>query len=86
MGDPVERGAETRTKTRELAAAIVQSVIDDERMPHGLAITDTALAGRAKFYADDVESLLTELAQEIVALVDERRAFIATSTEIPRTT
>lgn len=63
MGEIAEVSPTDRQATRALAAAIVQSVVDDEAMPHGL---DDESNGRERmFLAEDVESLLFRLAQEI---------------------
>ena len=74
MGEPVEVSPENRAKTRELAARIVQSVIDDERMPLGVIEFDVHATG-ACVLLEDCRSIAMQLAQEIVALTEERRAF-----------
>lgn len=68
MGAPVSVSPESRAKTRSLAAAIVAAVENDERMPHGLL--DTRIDGQRIFLADQVESLVMEMAQEICALTE----------------
>lgn len=73
MGEPVEMSDAERQRIRELAAAIVQSVIDDAKMPHGLE--DCHDRPRPLYHHDDVESLVTQLCQEIVALTAEKQAF-----------
>lgn len=84
MGKPVEVSPENRAKTRSLAAAIVESVRNDEEMPLPGVVDCYARASSVE--RDGVESLVMEMAQEIVALaatldlarkvVDERRAAI----------
>lgn len=60
MGDPAQPTDRDRAATRELAAAIVEAVRNDEAMPHGLSeIADTL------DIEEVVESLLFRLALEI---------------------
>lgn len=67
MGEPVEVSPENRAKTRELAAAIVDSVRNDAAMPLGL--TDLDIGAQNGCYSiPDVEALVMQLAQEVVAL------------------
>jgi hypothetical protein len=73
MGDPVELSDAERSRIRKLARSIVQSVVDDDLMPHELEIE--SIGKRRMFDADDVESLVTQLCQEICKLVDEKQAF-----------
>jgi hypothetical protein len=70
MGEPVSMSPDTRAKLRALAASIVASVIEDEHMPLGF---DSETFGKCEVYLrDDVESLVCQLAQEVVALTKER--------------
>jgi len=74
MGEPAQPTEEDRSATRKLACAIVDSVRNDERMP--LPFDDDCGTGRHRmFFADDVESLVMQLAQEITLLVNEKQAF-----------
>ena len=73
MGEPAQPTAAARAKTRQLAAAIVSSVENDEPMSHGLTLH--VAESRARVYMKgDVEQLVFQLAQEIVALQGEAEA------------
>jgi hypothetical protein len=76
MGDPAIPPEADRKATRELAAAIVQSVVDDEAMPLGL--TAYSVGSAQVFDKDAVETLVFQLAQEITMLVKERAAYAET--------
>jgi hypothetical protein len=67
MGEPRQPSPSNRLATRALAAAVVASVVEDEAMP--LPISDGALVVR-----DDVETLVFELAQEVVTRDAEANA------------
>lgn len=70
MGKPATPTPAARAATRELAAAVVRSVEEDERMPHGLAPAYDD-KHRRLLWQTEVEDLLAKLAQEIVSLSDE---------------
>lgn len=78
MGEPVELSDAERSRIRKLARAVVQSVVDDAKMPHGLEPLAWALVAHGVgecYERADVESLITQLSQEICNLVDEKQAF-----------
>jgi hypothetical protein len=73
MGQPIHPTPSDRAATRELAAAVVQSVEDDEVMPLGLieySLSD--LGPDPAFARADVESLVMQLAQEVCELAKEK--------------
>lgn len=59
MGEPAQPTPEDRARTRELAAAIVESVRNDETMPLPLPLC---------YVHADVQTLVFRLAQEIALL------------------
>jgi len=65
MGEPAPASEAERARRRELAAAIVKSVEDDERMPLAVGY-ETDGAG---FHRTSVEELSFSLAQEIQQLI-----------------
>lgn len=78
MGEPVEVSAAARAKTRELAKAIVKSVIDDAPMPLGFEWPRSNDMSCPDCPVDSVESLVMDLAMEIVTLTSERDAYAET--------
>lgn len=67
MGEPATPTPAERDERRNLAAAIVASVLNDEAMPHGLRVIKTI--GGDILERVDVEQLLFHLAQEIDLLI-----------------
>jgi len=74
--------AAERAETREISDAIVESVRNDERMPLP-GLVAIPIQWRGLFYnCEDVETFVFRLAFEITLLLEDRRAFVA-STVIP---
>lgn len=67
MGDPANPTPAERAERHKKAAAIVQSVIDDEAMPTG--VDYDARVGTVR---EQVEQIVFDLAQEITILLAER--------------
>ncbi|HSX22557.1 MAG TPA: hypothetical protein VLE97_07275 [Gaiellaceae bacterium] len=67
MGEPANPTPTERAERQKKAAAIVQSVIDDEEMPTGVDYE-----GRKRIVQDQVEQIVFDLAHEITLLLKER--------------
>jgi hypothetical protein len=67
MGEPANPTPAERDKRRKKAAAIVQSVFDDEEMPTGVDYD-----ARVGTIREQVEQIVFNLAQEIMILLAER--------------
>jgi hypothetical protein len=79
MGEPANPTPVERSERQKIAAAIVESVRNDERMPlpglKALTYTSTSLDRAARgiaFDCVDVEEFVFKLAQEITILLDEK--------------
>lgn len=70
MGEPAQPSEADRAATRARAARIVQSVVEDEPMPHGLTwYAMSHQPGATRYFdRDAVEDLAFRLAQEIERL------------------
>jgi hypothetical protein len=71
VGDPCQPTSEERQATRALCRAIVKSVEEDERMPLPIRIRakiTSAIPTVDVFERGDVEDLVMQLAQEVLAL------------------
>lgn len=74
MGEPAEPTREERDERQKLAAAIVESVAADEKMPLP-GIPTVSIGGKGRFFpADEVENLMFHLAHEITLLLRDRGA------------
>jgi hypothetical protein len=71
MGEPAEPTKAERERNQQLAAAIVESVRNDEEMPIGIEWPKNPL-DCADCPVSAVEELVFQLAQEITILVAER--------------
>jgi hypothetical protein len=72
MGEPAEPTQKEREERHQFAAAIVESVAADEKMP--LPLTTVSIAGKGRFFpADEVENLMFHLAHEVTILLAERK-------------
>lgn len=70
MGEPANPTPAERAERQKIAAAIVESVRNDERMPLPGLTAITYSKGLA-FDAVDVENFVFQLAQEITLLVNQ---------------
>ena len=72
MGEPAEPTPDERSERHQVAAAIVESVIADEKMPLP-GLVPVAVAGQGLFFkASDVENFVFHQAHEITLLLKER--------------
>ena len=73
MGDPANPTPAERHERHELAAAIVESVVNDERMPLPFEWPTKVPLDCPDCPVTDAEELIFALAQEITILLTERR-------------
>ena len=72
MGEPAEPTPEERDERQKIAAAIVESVAADEKMPLP-GLVPVAIANQGLFFkAADVENFVFHQAHEITLLLKER--------------
>lgn len=74
MGEPAEPTPDERDERQKRAAAIVESVAADEKMPLP-GLTTVSIGGKGRFFpAEEVEEFVFHLAHEITILLRDRGA------------